>query len=272
MNKQLKIESAKQLSFLSEISLPSYPLTLLSSFKRSAFTLAETLIVLAVIGVVAALTLPTFIQNYKKKVTVTQLKQTYSILSQALETSKNENGEISTWDFSLDNVDFANKYVLPYLKVAQIENSVNSTNYWAVKALMPGAYAYLTWPSSKNKLTTNPIYMLPNGSAFSVARFLDFRTEAVIDINGPKGPNTLGVDGFVFVFNSAKNLLLPRGYGLKRDAMLGKNSQDSYACSRDINTGNYYQGSYCAAVIMLDGWEIKEDYPWGNGGKPKRKQ
>ena len=48
-----------------------------------AFTLAEILITLGVIGIVAAITMPTLIQNHKKKVAVTQLKATYSILSQA---------------------------------------------------------------------------------------------------------------------------------------------------------------------------------------------
>ena len=42
--------------------------------RRAAFTLAEVLITLGIIGVVAALTLPTLIQNHQKQVYVTQLK------------------------------------------------------------------------------------------------------------------------------------------------------------------------------------------------------
>ena len=53
--------------------------------KKFAFTLAEVLITLGIIGVVAAMTLPTLIQNYRKQQTTTQLKATYSILSQAFE-------------------------------------------------------------------------------------------------------------------------------------------------------------------------------------------
>lgn len=40
---------------------------------KKAFTLAETLITLGVIGVVAALTLPTLINSYKKQVTTARL-------------------------------------------------------------------------------------------------------------------------------------------------------------------------------------------------------
>ncbi len=47
---------------------------------KSGFTLAEVLITLAIIGVVAALTIPNLIQNYQNKVLVTQLQTTISIL------------------------------------------------------------------------------------------------------------------------------------------------------------------------------------------------
>ncbi len=211
---------------------------------------------MGVIGIVAAITMPTLIQNHKKKVAVTQLKATYSILSQALETSKNENGDIATWDFELNNIDFANKYVLPYLKIASTNNY-----YWAVKARMPNGGQYLAWPANENKMKENPIYILPNGSAIIIAHFLDLRIEAVIDINGLKGPNLLGIDGFVFYYNPNENKLTPLGYNLKRDELLGGTNSD-YSCSKTLNIGNYYQGSWCASVIMQDGWEIKDDYPW----------
>lgn len=55
---------------------------------KKAFTLAEVLITLGIIGVIAALTLPGLIQGYRKKVTETALKKAYSQLSQALERHK----------------------------------------------------------------------------------------------------------------------------------------------------------------------------------------
>ena len=51
--------------------------------KFKAFTLAEVLITLGIIGVVAALTLPTLIQNHQKQVYVTQLKKAYSTINNA---------------------------------------------------------------------------------------------------------------------------------------------------------------------------------------------
>ena len=49
---------------------------------KKAFTLAEVLITLAIIGVVAAMTIPTLIQNYRLKVLKTRYTQTYAILTE----------------------------------------------------------------------------------------------------------------------------------------------------------------------------------------------
>ena len=46
---------------------------------RNAFTLAEVLITLAIIGVVAAMTIPTLISDFQEKVTVTKLQKVYSM-------------------------------------------------------------------------------------------------------------------------------------------------------------------------------------------------
>ena len=67
------------------------------SRKRTAFTLAEVLVTLGIIGIVAAMTLPSVISKYQEKQTVTQLNATYSLLSQAIERMVDDNGDISTY-------------------------------------------------------------------------------------------------------------------------------------------------------------------------------
>ena len=74
------------------------------------FTLAEVLITLGIIGVVAALTLPNIITNYQKKVTVERLKKTYSTLWQAVQMSVVDNDEVETWNFQLPINEFMDKY------------------------------------------------------------------------------------------------------------------------------------------------------------------
>lgn len=58
---------------------------------KKAFTLAEVLITLGIIGVVAALTIPTLVNNYRKKQFETGLKKEYSVLLQALDMYKQDN-------------------------------------------------------------------------------------------------------------------------------------------------------------------------------------
>ena len=56
----------------------------LSSLKQKAFTLAEVLITLSIIGVVAAMTVPTLMSNTSNQQHVTALKKAYSTLSNAM--------------------------------------------------------------------------------------------------------------------------------------------------------------------------------------------
>ena len=71
---------------------------------KKGFTLAEVLITLGVIGIVAAMTIPTMINNYQKKVTVTKLKLAYSQLYNAIKLSEVDNGNFNGWDMGLTGV------------------------------------------------------------------------------------------------------------------------------------------------------------------------
>ena len=94
--------------------------------NNKAFTLAEVLITLGVIGVIAAMTLPVLIQRQQKKVFLTQAKVVYNLLNNALESAKVSYGtDIDNWEF-LENGNnleksmfFAEKYLIPNLKVVE---------------------------------------------------------------------------------------------------------------------------------------------------------
>jgi len=61
-------------------------------YKKNAFTLAEVLITLGIIGIVAALTMPALIANFKMKSYEVQFKKQYSILQNAINQAVFENG------------------------------------------------------------------------------------------------------------------------------------------------------------------------------------
>lgn len=74
----------------------------ISVMRKSAFTLAEVLITLGIIGVVAAMTIPTLMNSTNSKETVTSLKKVFSTLSNAYTLTENEEGTPDTWGLSGD--------------------------------------------------------------------------------------------------------------------------------------------------------------------------
>ena len=52
--------------------------------RRTAFTLAEVLITLTIIGVIAALTIPNLMQKWHDHADVQKVKEAYSILNNAI--------------------------------------------------------------------------------------------------------------------------------------------------------------------------------------------
>jgi len=83
--------------------------TKITQSPKVGFTLAEVLITLGIIGVVAAMTIPTLMQKYYEKQTVAKLKETYSILSQALKSASQEEGLPEEWDCNKADKESAEK-------------------------------------------------------------------------------------------------------------------------------------------------------------------
>ena len=92
---------------------------------KNGFTLAEVLITLGVIGVVASMTIPTLIQEHKKSTVVTKLKKASSSLLQASNFARIDYGDAEREGFEPNNADAAlemfNKYYVPYIKFLKVE-------------------------------------------------------------------------------------------------------------------------------------------------------
>lgn len=93
----MKINSRENKSIFAEKYLldPS----IYKKYTYKGFTLAEVLITLGIIGIVAALTIPTLISKYQERVTITRLKESYSMLAQAYQFAVNKNGSPASWKF-----------------------------------------------------------------------------------------------------------------------------------------------------------------------------
>ncbi len=89
---------------------------------KKGFTLAEVLITLGVIGIVAALTMPMLIPRLEKVKTEAKLKKFYSVIAQATDKAMLEHGDWSTWDYSLNAQNFFDTYYKNQLQVLKVEN------------------------------------------------------------------------------------------------------------------------------------------------------
>ena len=209
-----------------------------------AFTLAEVLITLGIIGVVAAMTMPSLIQNYKRQQATARIKKFVSVINQALISAENDLGAREDWVIEGDastegNSDYAynflNTYIKPYIKSDDIE-----------KRRLFGM----------NMATLRFV----DGSQMSVKVGACY--DIFYDINGEKGPNEKGRDIFVFIlcknggcnFNSNQ----VRGFYCAPTGQQFPTHEQLIDNCKDRN-----RGSYCTILLEQNGYEFPKDYPLG---------
>lgn len=180
--------------------------------KNFGFTLAEVLITLGIIGVVAILTIPAIISNYQDQAAVVQLKKSFSALSQAFAAAKVDYGEIQDWcpaaSYPLQRhaASCAGAIMSKYFKIA-----TNCTTGNGQGCIYTSEYKFLNGDIGTLGINTNIAYkmLLTNGSAVIIEPQTDWTVggiwefDVLVDINGPKPPNRLGYDLFDFgIFGS----------------------------------------------------------------------
>jgi prepilin-type N-terminal cleavage/methylation domain-containing protein len=193
----------------------------------SAFTLAEVLITLLIIGVVSSLVIPAIIQDTQDAELKVALKKTYSTLSQANTKLLMDNaGSIKNLSTNSDNF---KSLFLPYLNKIKSCNIASTEGCWHLANnwynLNPNTSCglnagILNQCSNKNNTTpglrlsdgTLLTFQLWDGTCEDSTSFTGFKLCGFItvDINGFKGPNTVGKDIFAIWISS--NRISPVGY------------------------------------------------------------
>lgn len=218
--------------------------------RKSAFTLAEILITLGIIGIVAAMTIPTLMTKYAKQRTETQLKSFYSRINQTLKMSAAENGDIDGLierkAYSYDEqVEFLKQYIFPYMKHLGYEDCTISQTAVCI-TLIDGGLMWFSidnnggdiayWTDAKkfsdgqqSKNINRPRYHF----SFQFAKYKNSSDKVVQSADF--------VEPYVFMWDGTKE-------GLKKD---------TWACVKGCtNCG------YCTKMIQMNDWKIPDDYPW----------
>ena len=192
------------------------------SHKRTAFTLAEVLITLGIIGIVAAITLPTIINNYRVKVLENQFRKADSLLQQAFRKSVNELGYTDVSEFTIPGSPTHQYFTQEKWAQLQVEaqelNKIWLSQFKIIKTV--------TWDEKYHKGIKcynffgnvlpghwgcfQTAYMLADGMSIRPvsAQYGGINHPGQItfefDTNGPyKGPNRMGYD--IFVYYSYEN-------------------------------------------------------------------
>ena len=177
-----------------------------------AFTIAEVLITLGIIGIVAAITLPALINNKRNKALETAFKKNYSAISQALNMYYAQNGERLTPEYP------GSQQLKPILmKYMNVLRDCGWGNTDRTTACIPN-YGDPEKNSKvyKNFNGTNPFtiayfddgqFILNDGSLILLENYQS-RMYISVDVNGYlKNPNRLGQDLFMFEIDNKGNLL-----------------------------------------------------------------
>ena len=235
------------------------------------FTLAEVLITLGIIGVVAAMTIPTLMTNYQKKSTATQLKKTYATISNAVRLSEEENGELSGWEFeengtSTKSIQVFDKYLAPYLKVTKKEVNGSNFTYYKPNGQREASLAILGGKSALYTMLSGVELLVSSGDIQSNPQIIGKAQTScmIIDLNGHNTkPNRFGRDAFGACINTEKGFTMQysddgeRGAVQRtREQLKNGPSREGYQCSKQG------RGMWCGALIQRDGWTISKDYPW----------
>lgn len=176
--------------------------------QKCGFTLAEVLITLGVIGVVAALTIPVLVQNADEKATVTKLKKVYSTLSNAYNLAVKDNGTPDTWGISSVGAPESLSTLVPYLNINKdcTDGSLGCFPNGVLYTYMKGGNdtLYNNYGIPKVRLSDGTLLAGYGNSATCSQSFGPTQAlsntcaEYYVDVNGDKGPNQWGRDMFVF--------------------------------------------------------------------------
>ena len=173
------------------------------SLKQKAFTLAETLITLSIIGVVAAITVPTLMSGAQKQTYVTGLKKAYNQLQHAMQMIPiNENcpaGDYECAGTFTEIQDGNNNALMQSLAAAMKAKRYTDKDFNFGLCHTEGYNA--------------ECYITEDGMVFAPYGW----DGLYVDVNGPKGQSVRGRDSFVFTIatenkNGIKQgMVLPAG-------------------------------------------------------------
>lgn len=213
--------------------------------KKLGFTLSEVLITLAIIGVIAAITMPALMTNIMNQQVGTSLAKAYNTLENANKLALAENSVRN-----LDAIPGVGNNYLNLIKRYVAGHDTAAGNYWSYDRSAgfssgPGYTSNdgITYYSTAGITARNTNVSYCSGRYYVVE----------VDVNGQnKGPNTRGIDMFIF-FVDTRGHVIPRGGELDKEYFGAQAASYLTNCSRgSVASG----GMDCAGAIADNNWRV----------------
>ncbi len=233
--------------------------------KKSGFTVAEVLITLGIIGIVAAMTIPQVINGYKEREYITKLKKFYTIINQTMMMAIEDNGSIENWGLELsgNSADPSEEklendkiirerffdIITPYLNVLYRCNELEKECPSYARKSLDGT----EFSKFSERLVLVDGTMINSVTVLSPTCELEYGTskalknvcgEFLVDLNGSKLPNKTGED--VFIFYYTKYGVVPAGMS----EITKTNNTFESLCNKSVS--NRLNGYACTAWVLFN--------------------
>lgn len=214
--------------------------------RSEGFTLAEVLVTLGIIGVVAAMTLPALITRNQNKALEAGLKKNYSVILQAFEMYQAQHGErLKPEILGGGNSNTGLKaQIMPYFKIL-VDCGTDGANKQKQCAYANHPYKTYNGSSLSKTKFDDGQFVLQDGSLILIEDMVGARERLIsVDVNGRnKNPNKWGHD--IFTFEITKDgAIIPSG------APSSYYKNKTQYCS--INSTDAYNGIGCTYYALND--------------------
>lgn len=229
--------------------------------RNYGFTLAETLITLGIIGVVAALTIPTLITNYQKHSYYTQFMKARSVIENALRLYANDHDCPTNEPLCNPENDVIEEFSR-YFKGATI---LDDTNYkkickgydklpisWDFKNIERNVHSDICDGSGDIRTSKYNGFVTLDGLLINLQTDIGDFGCSLVDVNGPdSGPNIAGRDIFhICLFDGAYERYCGNLWGMTKECMLQREHSSFSHCFNDP-VGS--AGETCGARLIKEG-------------------
>ena len=239
--------------------------------KKKAFTLAEILIAIGVVGVSAALTIPTLVSGYQKQVYASTLATAVSNFENAMTTMIMKEGvdnllETNAWVDCSKSLYNGSSDAKIQKFIANIGKTLPIESY--IKTAL--SYKYLNPAKTSSKIAAGGVRLIAkNGIEYIVYlsgnpvkeksemealnagyNYTKHAALVYIDVNGEAGPNIYGRDLFRYDLGDDGHLYPFHSREYANYAAGGGYSDVETKCKTDKD------GSYCAAYLLENGYKM----------------